>query len=119
MYDTADNKNTPDCILKLGKDSLHTNILKNANNKKYGNVLKHLHERKGIRKDKFSKTVVDSINTLNTYKSTNKKIANKNQENKNQRGNENKNRDTQETLNNTDMKYTFSTIEGKCYTDDQ
>ena len=43
-----------DCILKLGKNSVYK-YLKNANHEKYGNILKHLRERKGIKKDKFPK----------------------------------------------------------------
>ena len=36
--------------------------LKNANHEKYGNVFKYLRKQKGIRKDKFPKTMIDTIN---------------------------------------------------------
>ena len=58
---------------------------------------------------------MDSINTLNTYKTTHKESASKKIKKKNDKGNENKNEYTQESSNNIEMKYTFSTIEGRCY----
>ena len=87
---------------------------KNANHEKYGDVLKHLRKRKGIEKHKFSKMIIEAINTLNAYKSTNKEISNKNQRNKNQKE-DNKRKEIQEKQNNADLKYALSIIEGRCY----
>merc|ERR1712226_1065817 len=61
-------------------------------------------ERKGIGKNEFPKTVIEAINTLNAFKSTNKEKSNKIQRNNNRKQEEN-----------TNMRYTFSTIEGRCY----
>ena len=72
-------------------------------------------EQKGIGKDKLPKTIIDAINTLYTYKTMHKESINKNKRNHIQQGNENQNENTQESSNSMEMKYTFSTIEGKYY----
>ena len=44
-----------------------------------------------------------------------KETSNKNQRNKNWKGEDNKHEEMQEKPSNAEMKYTFSTIEGRCY----
>ena len=115
IYDPADDMKNSRLYLEAWERFSAYECFKNANHKKYGNVLKHLGEQKGIRKDKFPKTIADAINSLNTYKTTHKESINKNKRNHIQQRNENQNQDIQELSKNMEMKYSFSTIERKCY----
>ena len=63
----------------------------------------------------MNKKESEFINTLNTYQTVHKESVKKNKMNQIQKGINNKTKKTQELSNNMEMKYTFSTIEGKCY----
>ena len=82
-YDSTNDEKNSDLYTEAWERFLAYKYLKNANHEKYGDVLKNLPKRKGIGKNEFPKTIVESINTLNAYKSMHKETSNKNQRNKN------------------------------------
>ena len=53
--DPADDEKNSGLYLETWERFSTYKYLKNANHEKYGNVLKHLRERKGIGKDEFPK----------------------------------------------------------------
>ena len=114
-YNSTDDKKNSGLYADAWERFSAYKYLKNANHEKYGDVLKHLRERKGIGKNEFPKTIIEAINTLNAFKSTNKEKSNKIQRNNNRKQEDDKNLEIQNKEENTNMRYTFSTIEGRCY----
>ena len=91
-------------------------LLKNANPQKYGQVIRHLKDRKSIGKDEFPKTLTLAINTLSTQNYEKERNNNDNyNKNKNKERNyqkDDKNEQDEKTDNPT---YTFATMEYRCY----
>ena len=90
-------------------------IIKKANNEKYRQVLKHIRECKGIAKDEFPKTMVNAVNTLNTYKNTQVNNRNGNQLRSNNNNNKNNNDEVKHENKNKTPKLRFMVLEGRCY----
>ena len=112
-YDSKDDKNNTKLYSETWEQFAAYKLVKNANKEKFGNVIRHLRERKGIGKDEFPKTVISAINTLNTYKSTQlTRNANNRTNTSNRRENQDDNKDEEDTK---PLKFTFMNIEGRCY----
>ena len=81
MYDSTNDEKNSDLYSEAWERFWAYKYLKNANHGKNGDVLKHLRKREDIGKKEFPKTIVESVNTLNSYKSTHKETSNNNQRN--------------------------------------
>ena len=112
-YDKTEEKNNLKLYTETWEQFAAYKLVKNANKEKFGNVIKHLRERKGIGKDEFPKTMVSAINTLNTYKSTQ---SSNSYNSKAQVKSDSQNRHITNVNNNEEgLKFTFMNIEGRCY----
>ena len=81
--------------------------LENADQEKYGSILKNLLSQKSLGNDQYPQTIVEANNVLSNHTFDNPRKKNNNQKNKN------KDEDTKEDDNAPTL--TFVQMEGKCY----
>ena len=82
---------------------------------KYGQVIRHLKERKSIGKDEFPKTLTLAFNTLSTQNYNKDRYNNNhNQNNNTERQNNDKNKNDKDRKTENPI-YTFATMEYRCY----
>ena len=114
-------ENDPEIITELKDQAWEEfaayKFLKNANPQKYGQVIKHLKDRKSIGKDEFPKTLTLAINTLSTqnYEKDRNSINNNNNQNNNKEKNSYKDDRSEHEKKTENPTYTFATMEYKCY----
>ena len=117
-YLKGDEDNEKTCQVAADEQLTTYLYLINADQEKYGSVLKGLNSQKALNNDQFPKIMVDGHNVLSNHRFDNAKETNFNTNKKNNRD---RRQQSENDKNNNDKKddasptLSFAQMEGKCY----
>ena len=108
-YDASDEDKLTSLTKKVNEQLSTYAYLVNADERKYGSIVKGLNSQKALKNDQFPKTMIEGNNVLSTHWFDNAK--NNSQNSKDSSNNNDKNKDK----NDEGPALTFVQMEGKCY----
>jgi hypothetical protein len=114
QYD-ANNATKVEVLTKQAQEQfLAFLFLENADQNKYGTLMRNLNSQKSLGNDQYPKTVVDACEVLSNHKSDNANKINKKKEHK-AKGDGNQKNDSSNTKEDDSAVLSFAQLEGKCY----
>ena len=111
-YD-ENNPETTEELIKMACEQMFAFIyLENADQDKYGSILKNLNSQKSLGNDQYPKTIVEANNVMSNHKFDNAKSNNQQEKKKQTDRNQNKDKKEEEE---EPITFSFMQMEGKCY----